>query len=161
SSTAAEPTFTAPLAGATLTFSLVVRDDRGMGSTASSVTVTVNPPPAGTVSGQVRFTRIPVMAVNGLNFGNQVLRPAGGVEVRAVAANNPNNVLATTTTDGTGSFSMSVAGNTTISLIVVARMQRATGQPLPHWNFYAQDAEAATPTPYTYTDNSTFNSDAG
>src|SRR5688500_5135580 len=58
--TVAQPTFQAPtVTGATtLTFSLIVRDDRGANSTTSTVDITVNPPAAGTVSGRVRFTRI-------------------------------------------------------------------------------------------------------
>ena len=45
----AQPTFTAPsvAAATTLTFSLVVRDNRGANSTASTVSITVNPPTAG------------------------------------------------------------------------------------------------------------------
>jgi hypothetical protein len=47
SRTVAQPTFEAPAVttATTLTFSLVVRDDRGANSTASSVGISVNPPP--------------------------------------------------------------------------------------------------------------------
>ena len=44
--------------------------------------------------------RIPTMASGGLNYGAQLLRPARGIQVRAVAAGT-QTVLATATTDGT------------------------------------------------------------
>jgi hypothetical protein len=66
-----------------------VRDDRGANSVTSTVDINVNSPAAGTVSGRVRFTRIPTTASNGLNYGNPQLQPARGVLVRAVAAGNP------------------------------------------------------------------------
>ena len=61
SSTVAQPTFAAPTVAAatTLTFSLVVRDNRGANSTASSVSISVSPPAAGVISGRVRFTAHP------------------------------------------------------------------------------------------------------
>jgi len=166
SRTVAQPTFQAPtVTGATtLTFSLIVRDDRGANSITSTVDITVNPPAAGTVSGRVRFTRIPTTASNGLNYGNPQLQPARGVLVRAVAAGNPADVLATATTDGSGDYTMSVTGNTNINVIVVSQMLRDAGQPLPRWNFSVRDAEtgdAIDPETYTYTDGQAFNSNAG
>ena len=163
SRTVAQPTFEAPAVttATTLTFSLVVRDDRGANSTASSVGISVNSPAAGTVSGRVRFTRIPTTAGSGLNYGNPKLQPARGVLVRAVAAGNPGDVLATATTDAAGDYNMSIVGNTDINIVVVSQMLRDAGQPLPRWDFRAQDADAANPTPYTYTDGQLVNSSNG
>jgi len=166
SRTVVQPTFEAPAVttATTLTFSLVVRDDRGANSTASTVGISVNPPAAGTVSGRVRFTRIPTTAGSGLNYGNPQLQPARGVLVRAVAAGNPGNVLATASTDANGDYNMSVVGNTDINIVVVSQMLRDAGQPLPRWDFSTRDAEegdANNPLPYTYTDGQTFNSNTG
>ena len=62
-STTSQPTFPAPtVASATaLTFSLVVTDNRGSASPASTMNVTVNPPAAGNtnVTGNVTFARVP------------------------------------------------------------------------------------------------------
>jgi hypothetical protein len=158
SSTASQPTFTAPAVAAatTITFSLTVRDNAGASSAASTVNVTVNPP--GNVSGRVRFTRIPVTA-NGLNYAAPQLLPSRGVLVRAVDAGS-SVVIATTSTDANGDFSFNVTGNTDIRLVVVSQMLRDGTQPLPRWNFTTQDVDAGTPA-YTYTDGVTFNSNAG
>ena len=162
SSTASQPTFTAPTvaAAATLTFSLVVTDNRGAASTAASVNVLVNPVVAnGTVTGTVRFTRIPTSA-SGLNFGSPQLQPARQVLVRAVNATT-QAVLASGSTDDSGNYSLQVAGGTNIQIVVVAQMLRDNSQPLPRWDMRAQDQDAASPTPYTYTDGQTFSSSLG
>src|SRR4029078_3243051 len=64
SATVSQPTFTAPsvATATTLTFSLVVTDNRGAGSTASTVNITVNPAASGNLAGRVRFVRIPTTA---------------------------------------------------------------------------------------------------
>ncbi len=159
STTGSQPTFTAPVvsAAATLTFSLTVTDNAGATSTASTVNVTVNP--AGNVSGRVRFTRIPVTAT-GLNYAAPVLQPARGVLVRAVDAGS-SATLATSSTDPNGDFSLAVAANTSIRIVVVSQMLRDNSQPLPRWNFRSLDADATSPAPYTYTDGVSFNSNAG
>src|SRR5688572_21661234 len=166
SSTVAQPTFAAPTVAAatTLTFSLVVSDNRGANSTASSVNITVNPPTAGVISGRVRFMRIPTSPSGGLTYANQQLRPARGIRVQAVTPGNPQNVLAAATTDASGDFSMAVAANTNVSLVVVAQMLRDASQPLPRWDFSVRDADegaATNPTAYTYSDGNTFSSNAG
>ena len=165
SSAVAQPNFAAPSVAttATLTFSLVVRDNRGASSTASTVDVTVNPLAAGNVIGRVRFMRIPTMSSGGLNYGAQVLRPARGIQVRALAAGT-QTVLATATTNDTGDFSLSVAPNTSVSIVVVAQMLRDNSRPLPRWNFSTRDAEEGTnpgALPYQYTNGTTFDSSAG
>src|SRR6185503_12904784 len=117
SSTSSQPTFTAPTvaAAATLTFSLVVTDNRGAASTAASVNVMVNPMVAnGTVTGTIRFTRIPTSA-NGLSYGSPQLQPARAVLVRAVNATT-QAVLASGSTDAQGNYSLQLAGGTNIQI---------------------------------------------
>jgi hypothetical protein len=65
----------------------------------------------------------------------------------------PTDVLATATTDANGDYTMSVAGNTDINIIVVSQMLRDAGQPLPRWNFApgTPDGDARSHA-YTYTD---------
>jgi len=157
--TVAQPTFTAPnvALATTYSFSLVVTDNLGATSTESTVNVIVNPAAAGTVTGRVRFTRIPTSA-NGLNYATPQLQVARGVLVRAVDPGNPATVLATTSTDDSGNYSLDVTPNTDIQIVAVAQMLRDASQPLPRWNFRAQDNDAANPAPYTYTDGQTFNS---
>jgi len=162
SGAASQPTFTAPVVvnASALTFSLVVTDNRGAASAASSVTVTVNPGVAnGNVTGRVRFTRIPATA-NGLNYATPQLQPARAVQVRVLNANT-QAVLATTSTDDLGVYAANIAPNTNVTVVVDAQMLRTAAQPLPRWDFRAQDADAANPTPYTYTDGQVFSSSGG
>lgn len=159
--TTAQPTFPAPtvVAAATLTFSLVVTDNRGAASPAATVNVLVNPVAAGivNVTGQVTFARVPfaTTAPNGLNYGAPVQQPSRGVLVEALAAGT-TNVLATGNTTDTGAYSLSVASNTSITIRMTARMQR-TGT--PQWDVRVQDGLAGTP--YSYTEPGSFNSSAG
>jgi hypothetical protein len=165
SSTVAQPSFAAPqvAAAATFTFSLIVTDNLGAASQPSTVTITVNPAVAGNtnVTGRITFARVPFAAAapNGLSYGNPVQQPSRGVTVRAVAPGTTTPALATTTTNATGDYTLSVASNTNIQILVVAEMVR-TGA-APTWNVrVGNGATVATPT-YTYTDGVTFNSSAG
>jgi hypothetical protein len=165
SRTVVRPTFDAPAVTATttLTFSLVVRDNRNANSNTATVGVTINPPVAGTVSGRVRFTRIPTTANAGLNYGNQQLQPARGVTVRALAAGTAA-LLGTTSTDDNGDYSFNIAAGTNVNLVVDAEMVRGAPQPLPRWNFSVRDAEmgdAINPAVYSYNDPVTVSSDNG
>jgi hypothetical protein len=162
-STAAQPTFPAPtVATATLfTFSLVVTDNLGAASAASTVNVTVNPAAAGNtnVTGQITFARVPFKTTGlnpGLDYANPVQRPARQVIVRALNAGT-QAVLATGSTDDTGNYTLSVPNNTSISIQVVAQMQRAT---TPQWNVRVQDGLTAA-SPYSFTESGSFNSSAG
>ncbi len=161
SATVSQPTFTAPATSSTLTFSLTVTDNRGASSAASTVNITVNGTAAGNVAGRINFVRIPFStSLNlGLDYTNPQNKPSRGVTVNAVDATS-SAVLATTTTNATGDYSLSVAANTSIKIQVVAQMVK-TGT--PSWNFTASDlgsSTTATP-PYTYTEPTAFNSNAG
>jgi chitinase len=111
----AQPTFDAPTvtSSTNLRFSLVVTDNRGANSTASTVTIVVVPVSSGvvTLSGTVRYTRVRFHASSpfGLNYSDTVLLPARGVVVRAVDAANQSTVLATGVTGADGSYSLSVS----------------------------------------------------
>jgi len=157
----AQPTFTAPQVAlaTTISFSLIVTDNLGATSTASTVDITVNPAATGTVTGRIRFTRIPTSA-NGLSYGSPQLQVARGVQVQAVSPAAPTVPLASTSTDASGNYSLTVAPNTNIQIVVVAQMLRDASQPLPRWDFRAQDNDAANPAPYTYTDGQSFDSSA-
>ncbi len=93
------------------------------------------PPPASvTISGQITFDRIPFDAVlgNGLNPAGVVQAPARQVTVQAIAAAG-GAVLATTTTDTSGNYSLSVPANT--NMFVRARAEMIKTGAAPTWNF--------------------------
>lgn len=101
------------------------------------------PPPVGnvTISGTVTFDKVPFSAAGngGLDFANtNGNAPVRGATVQAIAAGG-QTVLATTTTDATGNYSLTVAGNTDLFIRVRAEMLR-TGTPA--WNFTVRDNTA-------------------
>ncbi|HPF25578.1 MAG TPA: hypothetical protein PK159_03215 [Steroidobacteraceae bacterium] len=85
------------------------------------------------VSGRITFDRVPIGggAGQGLDFAAVVLAPARAVTVEALAAAN-SAVLASTVTNDTGNYSLSLAPNTNVLLRVKAEMVR-TGA--PSWSF--------------------------
>jgi len=162
-----QPSFTAPTVGTatTLTFSLVVTDNRAATSNPSTVNVTVNPPVAGNVNvtGNVTFARVPFATSGqdmnrGLWYAGPVQQPSRGVIVRALDANSQLQ-LATGSTDNLGNYTLSVAGNANITIQVVARMLRDTTQALPRWDVRVQNGPDGN-TPYQYLDTA-FNVGAG
>jgi hypothetical protein len=165
SASVAQPSFAAPsvVVAATFTFSLIVTDNQGAASQPSTVTITVNPPVVGNtnVTGRITFARIPFAstASNGLDYANPVQQPSRGVTVRAVAPGTTTPALATTTTNATGDYTLSVASNTNIQILVVAEMVR-TGA-APTWNVRVGDGGSVATPAYAYTDGVTFNSSAG
>jgi hypothetical protein len=164
STSTSQPTFTAPAVttAATLTFSLVVTDDDGAASAASTVNVTVNPPAAGNVTGRITFVRIPFGSGTfaGLNYANPQNRPARGITVRALATGT-TNVLASGVTDADGDYALNVTAGASVTIEVVAELVR-TGS-LPNWNVSVRDLPAAPdpipnplPATFTYTDGVQF-----
>jgi hypothetical protein len=142
STTAAQPTFTAPspAAATTLTFQLRVTDNRGGTSGPATVNITVSPLPAGSVTGRISFVRIPFgSGVNdGLDYAAPVNSPARGVTVRALAAGT-NMEITRTVTNGNGDYAMNVTPGANVTVQVVAEMLRAAPTALPHWNFTVRD----------------------
>src|SRR5688572_21297940 len=101
------------------------------------------PPPASvTISGQITFDRIPFDAVlgNGLNPTGVAPAPARQVTVQAIAAQG-GTVLATTTTDTLGNYSLSVASNT--NLFIRARAEMIKTGAAPTWNFSVRNNTTA------------------
>jgi hypothetical protein len=162
SATTAQPTFVAPTVAmaTTFTFSLVVSDNGGAASSASTVNVVVNPPVAGNVNvtGQITFGRVPFATAfpNGLNYAAPVQQPSRGVVVEALAAGT-STVLTSTITDSVGNYTLVVANNTNISIRVSARMVRNGS---PQWDVRVQDGVPGT-NPYSYTEPGSFSSGAG
>lgn len=152
--TTARPGFVAPQVSAVnfLTFSLVVVDDRGASSAASTVVVTVNPPLGNQVlTGLVRFARVPFSAIApfGLNYANPLMQPSRGVTVRALNATT-QAVVAIGATDTDGYYNLSVPADTSLVIEVLARMQRDSTHPLPRWDVRVQDGVLGSSPTYSH-----------
>ncbi len=96
-----------------------------------------NPPPPGgsvTVSGKITFDRPPFRAqlTTGLDLDNPVESPARHVVVEALDASS-NAVLASTTTDTSGDYSLSVPAGRNVFIRAKAQMLKADAAPT--WNF--------------------------
>ncbi len=150
SATAAQPTFIAPQVTTTTTlrFSLVVTDDRGAKSAASTVAITVSSTAAGvvTISGVVRFQRVPFLTVGsrGLNYAAPELQPAREVEIRVLEAGSLAP-MSSAITDANGAYSFTVPGDTDVAIQVMARTVR-----VGRWNVRVQDGVGGL-LPYSYT----------
>ncbi|MDQ2641564.1 MAG: PKD domain-containing protein [Pseudomonadota bacterium] len=163
STTVVQPTFVAPAvtSAVLLRFSLVVTDNAGAKSSAATVAVTVSSGGAGvvTLTGQVRFERVPFFGLPspGLNYAAPVLQPAREVALRVLDAGSLAE-LATGFTNASGAYSFSLPGNANVVIQVVARMQR-DATPGPRWNVRVQNGTGSL-APYTY-NSGTFNTSVG
>ncbi len=95
-----------------------------------------NPPPASvTISGRITYDRIPFDATfgNGLNPAATVELPARQVTVQAISGAAGAAVLASTTSDTNGNYSLSVPSNT--NLFIRARAEMVKTGTAPTWNF--------------------------
>src|SRR3954454_2799678 len=92
------------------------------------------PPASVTISGRITFDRIGFETTlgNGLNPTAPVESPARQVTVQAIDASS-NAVLATTTTDTNGDYSVSVPSSR--NLFIRARAEMAKTGSAPTWNF--------------------------
>ncbi len=122
---------------------LLVACGGGGGSSGGGSNPPPPPPPVGnvTISGTVTFDKVPFSAAlsGGLDFANtNGNAPVRGATVQAIATNG-QTVLATTTTDASGNYSVTVTGNTDVFIRVRAEMVR-TGT--PSWNFTVRDNTA-------------------
>jgi hypothetical protein len=93
------------------------------------------PPPQNvTISGHITFDRIPFDPTfgNGLDPAHTVESPAREVTVQAIDAGN-NSVLATTSTDDAGAYSVTVPANR--NLFIRARAEMVKTGTAPTWNF--------------------------
>ena len=95
-----------------------------------------NNPPAATnvtVSGAVTYQKVPFRAVGmGLDYNATFNAPVRGAVVEAIDSGNGTTILATTTTDASGNYSMQVPSSRSVFVRVKAQMLR-TGT--PSWNF--------------------------
>jgi len=132
--TAARPFFQAPPVSAptTLTFELRATDNEGASHT-DQVTITVVPAGVVTLSGTVRFHRVPAVspcfqAAACLDYGGTMELPARGITVEVVDAANGVSVLASGRTDAVGAFSVNVQNFSDVFLRARAEMI-ASGTP--------------------------------
>jgi hypothetical protein len=119
---------------ATTTFTLACSGAGG--TTTQSATVTVTGGGAGdvVVSGRITFDRVPFRTPpqQGLDPNNPVESPARQVVVEAIDAGN-GSALAATTTDGNGSYALTVPGNR--NMRIRARAQMVKADAAPTWTF--------------------------
>jgi len=117
-----------------------------------------NPPEMVTVSGVVRFARVPFRASPlGLDYANPVLQPARGVLLRVRNAATQSIVTLGETT-ASGAYSVQVPANTSVYIQVVAQMLKATGTGT--WDVRVQDVTGNAAIPY-YHAITAFNSGSG
>lgn len=108
------------------------------------------PPPASvTITGRITFDRIgfDATAGTGLNPTAPVESPARQVTVQAIDASS-NAMLAATTTDTNGNYSVSVPSNR--NLFIRARAEMIKTAPAPTWNFSVRNNTSAGTTDALY-----------
>lgn len=138
------------------TFTLTCTGSGGSGTASATVGITTAGPVS--VQGVITYARVPYLTGNGLDYVNSRQEPARGITVEVVNAAT-QVVLATTTTDATGAWSVSVTGSTNLFVRSKAEMVRAAPAPLPHWRVRVGDPQAALLT-YAH-DGPVFGSGAG
>ena len=117
------------------------------------------PPGVGTVSGQITFDRVPYRTsggVNALDFAAVTQAPARGVVLELLPGGG-GTALATTVTDSTGRYSMSVNAGTSVQLRVRAKLTEAATTPA--YTVTVVDNTSAN-APYVF-DGTTFTAAAG
>src|SRR5689334_3959840 len=78
-------------------------------------------PPVVTLTGQVTFDFVPVVAGRGLDYMSTAPRPARGVTIELLQG---GAVASSATTDASGNYSFNVPSNTDVALRVRAEMLR-------------------------------------
>ena len=89
------------------------------------------PPGTGTVTGQITFERVPYRTANGiyaLDFAAGTQAPARGVVVELLPGGG-GTALATTVTDASGRYTMSVNAGTSVQLRVRAKLTESGANP--------------------------------
>ena len=90
-------------------------------------------PPFVTLTGQVTFDFVPVVAGRGLDYMSTAPRPARGVTIELLQG---GAVASSATTDASGNYSFNVPSNTDVALRVRAEMLRVGA---PSWDFRVLD----------------------
>ncbi len=107
-----------------------------IGSPTPLVSPTTTPLPGTTVtiSGTLEFELVPTAANGPLDYNAIVARPIRGATVQALGASD--NVLASTTSDALGQYSLDVTQSTSVRIRVLARLQESGP---PSWDFAVTD----------------------
>ncbi|MEM9172966.1 MAG: hypothetical protein AAGA84_09700, partial [Pseudomonadota bacterium] len=137
---AVQPTFTAPsvTGSVALNFRLTVTD-AGNATSFDDVVVTVfENLTAAIVSGKARYESVPYSsAAGGLSYGTTTYLPIRRATVQLVDAANGTTVLAQTTTDNNGDYSMTaMAAGTSVFVRVRAELKQAG---TPGWDVEVRD----------------------
>jgi hypothetical protein len=113
----------------------LIVNDGSVNSQPDTVSVTVAPVTRDVViSGRVTFDRVPHNAAGGLDYDATFPAPARGVTVEAL--DGGGGVIASSATDGSGNYVLTVPPQTGVTLRVKAEMIRAG---VPGWNFRVVD----------------------
>lgn len=108
----------------------------GGGGSTPPVPVPPTPGTSVVVSGKITFDSVPHNTTsNGLDYNSVTQKPARAVTVQALSS--ANAVLASTTTDANGNYSLTVNANTDMSLRVLAEMKKSGSA--PNWDFMVVD----------------------
>ena len=136
----AQATFTAPdvVLGSPeeLIFQLTVTDGGGLSSSDSITITVVEPGPPVTISGTAEYEFVPTNNnCQGLAFPSTQPRPIRGATVQALRASD-NALLAQTTTDDSGAYSLTVESLVNVYLRVRAELKRGGS---PAWDVEVRD----------------------
>ena len=106
-----------------------------------STQFTVTAPPTVNISGQITFDKVPGNTTGiGLNYSGVISTPARGVLVEAVQVSDRTTVAASTSTNASGNFTLSVPSSANLFLRAKAEMLRAGA---PGWHFRVLDNTAS------------------
>ncbi|WP_086929452.1 hypothetical protein [Agarilytica rhodophyticola] len=102
-----------------------------------AITGTPIPNPTGdfTISGNITFDMIPHLSNGGLDYNNINVSPIRGATVQLL--NSDNTVVAQTSSDAMGNYSLGVTMNTNVRVRVLAALQRFGSG--PSWDFRVTD----------------------
>jgi len=90
-----------------------------------------------TVSGAIKFERVPLQANGGLDFAKTTEKPARAIQVEAVC----NSVIATASTDDNGLYSLTIPSGTQGVFIRAKAQMIKTG--IPAWDVEIKDASSS------------------
>ncbi len=87
------------------------------------------------ISGKITFDFVPATQTSGLDYSNTYQKPSRGVVVEAIRSSD-SSILASTTTNSSGNYTVTVPVNTDVKIRVKAQMLK-TGT--PSWDFQVVD----------------------
>lgn len=104
----------------------------GSGGTSAQQSVSVSVAAGLTINGKITFDR-PSRSGNALDYNNVQNLPARGITVEILQGSSGSTVLATTTTDASGNYSVSIGSSQTFRVRAKAEMKKTA--PAPTWAF--------------------------